>query len=100
MALRYDQKVNEYCDGIDPFTLKKADDPLPRNVTYFDVFHYCVDRDSPYTYESFKAHKSLDAKLYYEGGWVQSVMCKRLTNGYICVATVNFCFQKFNLNPK
>lgn len=88
VAARYNQKIREFCDGIDPFTLRNETCALPRNVGYFDVYHYCIERDSSYTHAAFKAYKSLDAYQYFENGWVQSIVCKRISRGFIIVAKV------------
>ncbi|KAJ6639622.1 hypothetical protein Bhyg_12369 [Pseudolycoriella hygida] len=86
--IRYDQKVKDFCGGIDPFTLTVAKCPLPRNVAYFDICNYCIEKDSSYTHESFKAYKCLDAYQYYENGWVQSLLCKKIDTGSIILARV------------
>lgn len=85
---RYSQKINDYCGGIDPYSLKSAKDPLPCNVHYFDVCNYCIDKDSSYTQQSFKAYKSLEAFKLYESGWVQSVLCQKISTGSILLARV------------
>lgn len=96
---RYNQKVKDYCGGIDPYNLKSEKNPLPRNVGYFDVYNYCIGKDSAYTHESFKAYKLLQALQYFENGWVQSVDCKQITS-FIVVAKVSFVLVEvhdFNL---
>lgn len=93
VSKRYKQKVKDFCNGLDPYTLKSEKDPLPRNVGYFDIFNYCINKDSAYTHQSFKAYKSLEAYKMFENGWVQSVMCKKLDNGSsISVCKVSFPF--------
>lgn len=88
VLLRYTQKVQQHCCGIDPYKITICNDPLPRNVHYFDIYNYCIEKDSSYTHESFKAYKSLEAFKMYESGWVQSIMFKKITTGSFCVARV------------
>lgn len=85
---RYLQKIKDFCGGIDPYTLKSPKDPLPCNVHYFDVCNYCIEKDSSYTQQSFKAYKSLEAFKLYESGWVQSVVCQNISTGSILLARV------------
>lgn len=92
---RYKQKVNDYCEGIDPCGMKSEKTPLPRNVGYLDVYNYCIiGKDSAYTHESFKAYKSLEAFQNFEQGWVQSFECKKITTGFVVVAKVSFVVVK------
>ena len=95
VAARYNNKTEKFCAGIDPFDLKCEKSPLPRNVGYFDVCNYLINKDSSYTSESFKAYKSLEAYKFFENGWVQSVECKQIRTGYIVVAKVSLIDEIF-----
>lgn len=88
VLLRYTQKVQQYCAGSDPYKLAESNDPLPRNLHYFDIQNYCIEKDSSYTHESFRSFKTLEAFKLYESGWVQSIICKAITTGSIIVARV------------
>lgn len=89
---RYNRKVKDHCEGIDPFILdfKKCEDPLPEEVGFFDVVNYCVNKDSTYTNESFKSYKALDAYKYYVDGWVKDIACRKLKNGFIVITKVRY----------
>lgn len=95
VALRYNEKVNKFCGDIDPYTLTPATakDPLPCTVHYFDICNYCIGKDSSYTHEAFKAYKSLEAFKLYESGWIQSILCKSISTGFIFLARVIFLFD-------
>lgn len=94
VSTRYKEKVRDFCDGIDPYNLNSNNkDPLPRNVHYFDIVHYCLDKDSTYTFQAFKAFKTLESYRIYESGWVQSVVCKSIQTGSIILAEVNVCLM-------
>lgn len=88
---RYQQKVRDFCGGLDPYCVdcKVSTDPLPRDVGYFDVCNFCIDRDSAYTKESLKAYKTLESYLFFESGWIQSVWCKNVSSGSIVIGKVS-----------
>lgn len=86
---RYKQKVDEFCDKFDPYQMKNENDSLPRNVGYFDVYNYCILKDSSYTHQAFKAYKSLEVYKMFENGWVQSIICKNISNGSILLSKVS-----------
>ncbi|KAJ6647934.1 hypothetical protein Bhyg_03159 [Pseudolycoriella hygida] len=90
---RYNQKAKDYCGGFDPYNMKSEKKPLPRNVGYFDVYNYCIGKDSAFTHDSFRAYKSLQTFQYFENGWVQSIDCKKITTGFIIVSKVKHSFR-------
>lgn len=87
---RYNDKVANYSDGINPFDLdiKKCKDPLPTNLAYYDVVNYCIEKDSAYTFASFRAYKALDAYKFYESGWIREIGCRKITDGTVVIAMV------------
>lgn len=91
VAERYEHKIQIFCSGIDPYTLDmfKCNDCLPHSVTYFDVVEYCINNDSSYTLQSFKAYKALDAYNFYISGWVKKIACKKHAGGYIVITNVH-----------
>lgn len=78
---RYADKI-QLCQGIDPYCLNEKDlssDPSDcPSVSYFHLVNYLINAVSPYTMESFKAHKSLDAFRFFEAGWVQQIWLKKI----------------------
>lgn len=91
VILRYNEKVKKYCSGIDPYQLTECNDPIPRNLHYFDICNYCIDKDSAYTHASLRAFKTLESYKLYESGWIQTLQCKKISNGSIVVGAVIFC---------
>ncbi|KAG4076408.1 hypothetical protein HA402_005851 [Bradysia odoriphaga] len=87
---RYKDKLTNYVDGINPYELeiKKCKDPLPTNLTYYDVVNYCIEKDSAYTFASFRSHKALEAYKFYESGWVREIGCRKITSGTVVIAIV------------
>lgn len=80
---RYMEKVRMCC-GLDPYCIPRNEwsrDPAncPK-VTYFDLAGYLVNAKSSFTLESFKAHKSLNAYKYFEAGWVQEMLLKKISD--------------------
>lgn len=90
VSTRYAYKIRFHCDGIDPFHLDmdKCLDSLPDNVGFFDIVNYCVDKDSPYTNDSFKSYKALDAYKFYANGWIKKIGSRKLENGFIVITKV------------
>lgn len=81
-----------FCDGVDPFNIPQQQleaNNLPKNVQYFDILEYCLNKASPYTREAFRAYKSLDAYKLFENGWVQELKSKKLKEGkYLVLSRV------------
>lgn len=88
---RYKEKIEKFCDGIDPNVLKikNCSDTLPRNVIHFDIITYCINKDSAYTLERFRCFKSMDSYLFFESGFVLEIGCKRIRNGSLVLAKVS-----------
>lgn len=89
MAVHYDVssrylKKNPYELNLDVCT-----DPLPDNVGFFDIVNYCVQKDSPYTNDSFKSYKALDAYKYFDNGRIRNVACLKQAQGFIVVSKVS-----------
>ena len=97
---RYKQKIQDFCGGVDPYALRFEKSSLPTTVGYFDVVNYCIEKDSAYTRESFKAYKSLKAYEYYESGWVQEIQCKEIASGHVVVAKVCLACRNYNFNQR
>ena len=71
---RYSQKIDIL--GFDPYLLPnqlltplKSVVILP-NISFGDIYTYLVHNPSPYTGESLKAYKSMEAYMYFKSGWV------------------------------
>ena len=92
VASRYKNKLQLFCCDIDPHHLIASDDPIPRNLHYFDICNYCIGKDSAYTHASLRAFKTLDLFKPYESGFVQSLQCKKIATDFILVGTVLQCF--------
>ncbi|KAG4066124.1 hypothetical protein HA402_010326 [Bradysia odoriphaga] len=90
---RYEEKVKLYCGGVDPNKLVGAKDPLPRNIHFYDIYDYCIEKDSSFTRESFKEFKSLDSYKLYESGWVQSIICQKISTVAVCLANVKHSYR-------
>lgn len=88
----YKYKIDTYCNSIDPFTLdldvKLSRDPLPKNVGYFDIVNYCIDNG--YTWQSFKAYKTMEAFQFFQNGLVHQTACQDFKHGYLILACVSF----------
>lgn len=101
----YEDKI-KLCQGIDPYCLNQKDlsvDPTDcPQVTYFHLVNYLIYDKSPYTLESFKAHKSLDAFKFFEAGWLQQVWLKKVPSilSTIVIGKVRsisiFFYKKYN----
>lgn len=89
---RYLQKITHYCDGVDPFLLPVSaftTSVLPKNVQYFDIFNYCINKSSAYTLEAFRAYKTLEAYKMFENGFVQKIASKEVSVGILINARVS-----------
>lgn len=98
MILRYTEKVDLFCDGVDPFSIPETEystSLLPKNVQYFDVFNYCINKSSAYTLEAFRAYKSLDAYKMFECGWIQDIASKEVSVG--CLISAHVSYWAFDL---
>jgi hypothetical protein len=89
----------KFCDGIDPYRLKKSDfsynhDDFPF-ITFPDISNYLVLSMSFYTTQQMKAFKSMEAYNFFVSGWVKDVGSKNLNDGshlvYARVSVTNFC---------
>lgn len=47
------------------------------DVTYPDIYHYLIESPGVHTCDSMKNYKSLDSYIYFDGGKVRTVVCKR-----------------------
>ncbi|XP_055525045.1 uncharacterized protein LOC129718359 [Wyeomyia smithii] len=99
---RYAEKIRKFCYGYDPYKWKQSDylkSSLPKNVTYYDIVEYLINRESPYTRESFKAFKSLDAYKNFRAGWI-TFLGSRLVDSGSCIVFARVKHsQKLNLRP-
>ena len=95
---RYIEKT-KFCDGIDPYRLKKSDfsynhDDFPL-ITFPDISNYLVLSTSFYTTQQMKAFKSMEDYNFFVSGWVKDVGSKNLNDGsrlvYARVSKTNFC---------
>lgn len=86
--MRYKDKCNKFCDGIDPFTIKTSTDDFPVGLNYLDIMRYVIDGDSHYTENSFKSYKSLSSYKLYKSGWVQEAQAKKTSVGHIIIGKV------------
>jgi len=59
-----------------------------KSFGFFDIVNYCVDKDSPYTNDSFKSYKTLNAYKFYANGWIKKIGSRKLENGFIVIAKV------------
>lgn len=60
-----------------------------------DMVNYLILTHSFYTGQQLKAYKSLQAYKYYEAGFVQDVMAKRMNENYfVIVGKVSYCSIK------
>lgn len=92
--LRYTIKVNTFCDGMDPNTLKMDRGTLPLGVQLYDIQNYFMDHHSSYSRDTFKAYKSMDAYKWVVGGWVQDIGSYNVQKGSIVVAKVIYLEKK------
>lgn len=94
----YKCKVKKCCDSIDPLTLdvRLCVDPLPRNVGYFDIVNYCIEKGSTlYTWQSFKNYKIMDAFKWFESGFVTQLRCQFVKEGALVIACVR-CYSSMS----
>ena len=73
---RYREKLDRIVSNVsDPYVLSKnsAVEFFP-SIEWPDVYNYLVNTPSPYTKESLKAYKSLDAYNFGKSGWVGDVL--------------------------
>ncbi|XP_055622158.1 uncharacterized protein LOC129765758 [Toxorhynchites rutilus septentrionalis] len=99
---RYAEKIKKFCFGYDPYQWMQHEyskSALPKNVTYYDLVEYLVNRESPYTRKCFKAFKSLDAYKNFKAGWVQFLGSRYVDSGFCIVFAQVKHSQKFNLKP-
>lgn len=87
---RYKEKLNLYCDGLDPYTLQMDSGSLPLGVQLYDINNYFMHHHSSYSRETFIAYKAMDAYKWVIGGWVQEIGSYTVRKGSIVVAKVNF----------
>ena len=92
---RYEEKTN-LIGGEDPYTMSSdsfsCDPSAFPGVTYPDIVNYLINSPSPYSLESLKAYKGLEAYNQFVSGWVRDVRAAILKKNYIwwlerCVST-------------
>nr|XP_029714360.1 LOW QUALITY PROTEIN: uncharacterized protein LOC115258411 [Aedes albopictus] len=83
---RYIEKI-KIIKFNDPYTLQLSSD-MPTTVTTGHVVDYLINFKSPYTGESVKNLRSLDAYRKFEAGFVQSMKGRLMENFYIVVGKV------------
>ena len=75
---RYKYKIIHV--GQDPYTMPPEiwvsydNASIYPEVTYPDIYNYLISTPSPYTGDQMKAHKGLEAYIYFKDGWVRSLM--------------------------
>lgn len=99
-AQRYERKIIEYFDGVDPYSIPwtTVPSPLPKNVTRNAIEGYFLRGTSEYTSEMFEAYKGLDSYKYYEAGFVQSIRSYEFERSIAVVAVVRHS-QRMNEPP-
>lgn len=85
---RYIEKI-KIIKFNDPYTLQLSSD-MPTTVTTGHVVDYLINFKSPYTGESVKNLRSLDAYRKFEAGFVQSMKGRLMENFYIVVGKVSY----------
>ena len=96
----YIEKLN-VVGGVDPYTVDKHDwrddvDLFPA-VTYVDLLIYLMHNPSLYTFESFRAYKSLEAFNYFLSGRVKELKVTEMKNDYCLVLSRVSSKIKFRL---
>ena len=73
---RYREKLDRIVSNVsDPYVLSKNSSvEFFPSIEWPDVYNYLVNTPSPYTKESLKAYKSLDAYNFVKSGWVGDVL--------------------------
>lgn len=59
------------------------------SISYFDIYNYCVVRESIYTHEEFRALKSLEGYQFFAAGWVKNVKVKYTDTNAVLVGDVS-----------
>lgn len=83
----------ETINGTDPYTLKFTKN-TKSIVSHFpkiyrsDLCDYLINRESPFTLQSFRAVKSLTAYKNFENGWVSDLMWKKYTDNTLVLGQV------------
>lgn len=97
---RYEDKL-VVIDNVDPFMFSVGDLSLDLNllpkVEMMDLVNYLILTHSFYTGQQLKAYKSLQAYKYYESGFVQEVLAKKInSNAFVVVGKVTI-FALYNI---
>ena len=96
---RYYDKISII--NVDPYSLSAENfgtDAKDRNkwpdVTNFDIIGFFVFKESAYTRDQLRNHKSLEAYKYFQDGWVQEILHTEINGFHLMKAKVN----KFYVN--
>lgn len=80
----------EFINNIDPYCLTR-DSPFLINsselpeVSEIDIYAYFVSSHSTYSFEEFKAYKSLNAQKYIEAGFVEKPLIFKMNDNYFLI---------------
>jgi hypothetical protein len=94
---RYDEKTS-VVNG-DPYMMAKGEFSKDRRewpeVTNMDIIQFLVYKESAYSQDQLKSYKSLDAYRFFQDGWVQEILHKKINGLHLLNAKV--CNEKILL---
>ncbi|KAI4455229.1 atp-dependent dna helicase [Holotrichia oblita] len=102
VKVRYDEKI-KIINNVDPYILTpdylSADFNLVPSASMIDLMYYLILTHSFYNGKQLKAYKSLQAYKYYEAGYVQQVLTKRMNSDAHLIVSKVMHSQKRNEKP-
>jgi hypothetical protein len=86
--MRYLSKLTAV-NGVDPYTLTGLVSSVLPMVEATDLVNYLVLGTSAYTWEQFRAYRSLESYNQFQDGWVKDVGGCLIDNKYVVVSKVS-----------
>ena len=78
-------KMRPYCISSTEWGKDVSQWPL---IGFLDVINYLVYSPSAYTSEQLKKYKSLEAYKFYQDGWIQQILHKKIGELHLVLAKV------------